>query len=461
MIRYIIVFLIAILFFSSCEKEESVILDLNISPDEISRIELRADHKTLVPNGVSRMGFHAFVYGKRKIMSYGRDGVTKEFYGKEIEEEFLVPNDQLPADYIKVYDQNGKVVENNYYSTTTDVPGTVMQFYAKGGNLESNRLDITIRELPDESYEEIVIPVVFHVLVPPATAAPTYDISVKYLEEQLQRVSDAFNRKITTDPNAGNAKIVFKLATHDPNGLKMQEPGKNIENITAADFTAMGTSSTKTTQYMAYILSKAKRIIWDPNKYMNIWIAKFTTSTSTTGATTSYRMLAPTVIHSDYDLKSIPGLTMKHQDSFTLNDVKDCLEVGFMLNLNALLSPTTVQGRNEFSLATPIAEYFGILQTRCDKYNKLNADGDSDYCPDTYSFDYGYYPSVFKGNNLDGQPENDPTRPMEYFTYFIVLDMYSYKNSLSVDQVKRLRMVLERCPSRWAYKSDWAFTGEN
>lgn len=194
---------------------------------------------------------------------------------------------------------------------------------------------------------------------------------------------------------------------------------------------------------------------------MNIWIAKFTTSTSTTGATTSYRMLAPTVIHSDYDLKSIPGLTMKHQDSFTLNDVKDCLEVGFMLNLNALLSPTTVQGRNEFSLATPIAEYFGILQTRCDKYNKLNADGDSDYCPDTYSFDYGYYPSVFKGNNLDGQPENDPTRPMEYFTSFNVLDMYSYKNSLSVDQVKRLRMVLERCPSRWAYKSDWAFTGEN
>ena len=91
----------------------------------------------------------------------------------------------------------------------------------------------------------------------------------------------------------------------------------------------------------------------------------------------------------------------------------------------------------------------------------MNADGDSDYCPDTYSFDYGYYPTVFKGNNLDGQPENDPTRPMEYFTSFNVLDMYSYKNSLSIDQVKRVRMVLKQCPSRWAYKSNWAFTGEN
>ena len=61
----------------------------------------------------------------------------------------------------------------------------------------------------------------------------------------------------------------------------MQEPGKNVENITAADFTVMGTSSTKTTQYSAYILANSKRIIWDPNKYMNIWIAKFTMSTST------------------------------------------------------------------------------------------------------------------------------------------------------------------------------------
>lgn len=35
-------------------------------------------------------------------------------------------------------------------------------------------------------------------------------------------------------------RSVFKLATYDQNGLKMQEPGKNVENITAADFTAMG-----------------------------------------------------------------------------------------------------------------------------------------------------------------------------------------------------------------------------
>ena len=57
---------------------------------------MRADHKTLVPNGVCKMGFHTFVYAKKNVMSYGRDEETREFYGKEIEEEFLVPADQIP-----------------------------------------------------------------------------------------------------------------------------------------------------------------------------------------------------------------------------------------------------------------------------------------------------------------------------------------------------------------------------
>ncbi|MFR7874918.1 MAG: hypothetical protein ACLU4J_00080 [Butyricimonas paravirosa] len=186
---------------------------------------------------------------------------------------------------------------------------------------------------------------------------------------------------------------------------------------------------------MAYILANSKRIIWDPNKYMNIWIAKFTMSTSNTGTTTSYRMLAPTVMHSDYELTSIPGITMKHKDAFNLSDVTNCLEVGFMLNLNALLSPTTVQGKNEFSLATPIAEYLGVLQTRCDKYSYLSADGDSDYCPDTYSFDYGYYPTVFK--ETIWMVSRRMIRPVRWnISRLSTCWICIVTNSLSIDQVK-------------------------
>lgn len=66
---------------------------------------------------------------------------------------------------------------------------------------------------------------------------------------------------------------------------------------------------------------------------------------------------------------------MKHKDAFNLSDVTNCLEVGFMLNLERSVVPDDGAGKNEFSLATPIAEYLGVLQTRCDKYSYLNADG--------------------------------------------------------------------------------------
>ncbi len=84
----------------------------------------------------------------------------------------------------------------------------------------------------------------------------------------------------------------------------------------------MGTSSNKTKPYLSYILAKWKRLIWDPNKYLNIWLAKFTTFTSTTGTSTSYQMWPPRVMHPDYDLASIPGLDWEHKESFNLDDVE-------------------------------------------------------------------------------------------------------------------------------------------
>lgn len=458
MIRILKIFIITFLI-SSCAKEKIDIIDLSIDVNDISRIELRADHKTLIPNGVSQMQFYPVVYAKKMVDSYGRESNGGPFYTKQIEEEFLVPKDRLPADFVKVFDEAGKELKGNVYATTTDQPGKVLKFYAKGGNIKSNTLEVKIREIPDESYNEIVVPVIFHMLLPPATAAPSYDISSEYLEKQLDQVSAIMNRKVTTDPNAGNAKIVFKLATFDINGVSLLEPGKNIHNISAAEITAMGTSSDINVAYKSYILKQKKAIIWDPNKYLNIWLTKFTTSSSIYGSK-SYKILAPKVMHSDYELSSIPGLPgIVHKDTFKSEDVLDCLDVGILINYTTFLNPNT-QGANEFTLATPIAGYYGILETMNDRYGDLKADGDNDYCPDTYNYDYVASTNVFKNNKLYQQPANLPNRPLEYFTSYNIVDYYSRKNSMSADQVSRMRKVLLQCPSRWSYKSDWAFTGK-
>lgn len=149
--------------------------------------------------------FYTFVYGKKKVQSYYKDD-EGEYVSEEVEKEYLIPNDILPKDYVKVLDMAGNEIDNGLYSTTTDAPGTVLDFYAKAGSIESNKISVTIRSLPEDSYEEIVIPVIFHLLLPPASSGPTYDVSKEYLEQVLQEMNDVFNKRMTTDPNGRKCK---------------------------------------------------------------------------------------------------------------------------------------------------------------------------------------------------------------------------------------------------------------
>ena len=50
------VLLLLMVWFCACSPENTEIFDLSSSVDDIKLIKLRADHKTLVPNGVSKMG---------------------------------------------------------------------------------------------------------------------------------------------------------------------------------------------------------------------------------------------------------------------------------------------------------------------------------------------------------------------------------------------------------------------
>lgn len=456
--KKIIQYVMIAILFCACAKEKTVILDFEALLDDISRIELRADHKTLLPNGEAKMELYPFVYGKKEVMKYSKTE-EGEYTSEMVEEEYLIPNDQLPKGGVRVYDAAGNVVENNFYSTTSATPGTVLTFYAKAGNVESNRLAITVRSLPDESYEEIVVPVVFQMLLSPASSGPTYDISQEYMEKILKEVNNIFNRRMTTDPNGGNVKVTFKLATYTPSGMRLQEAGKNVINLSASNIKYIedesASSSNLSAGYDKFIVRYKSTCIWDPTRYLNIWLTRFSTSTSDLG-TYSYKSAVPTVIHSDYVEEPIAGLNLEVKDNFTLSDVTSCLQVGVLINYMTFLNPS-VQGTNTFTLATVLGNYYGLSFTDQNQNNKW-VDGDNDFCDDTYSFYSSYSSSIYKNTRLY---KEDAEGTYEWFTSFNVMDSYSRKNSISVDQALRMRKVLKQCPSRWAYKSDWAFTGEN
>lgn len=448
-----IIYILLGLILCSCEKEEYIVRDLSTSGEEISRIELRADHKTLLPNGEAKMEFYTFVYGTKKVISYHRDeDKDNEYVTDTTEMEYLIPNDQLPAGLVKVYDPSGKELKDNVYSTTTEKAGSVLEFQAKANTVVSNTHRVTVRELPDESYEELVIPVIFHMLIPPKADGPEYNVSVEYLETRINEMNDIFNRRITSDPNGGNVKITFRLAEYDNSGVRMQEKGKHIIKLSAANMSWIEKEEDDYYEHEAYsnfIIKYWRSCLWDPSRYLNIWLINLEDSYS--------NFTLPADMHPNYAPESIPGLKIKRVvDQFGYNEVEDAFEVGVMISFNIFLNPQ-LQGSNEFSLAGVLGGYYGLMETNCRYYNNLNEDGDFDYCPDTYTYYYAYNPSVFKSNQMQGQPED---RPLEWFTSFGVMDRYSRKNSVSVDQALRMRKVLKQCPSRWNYKSDWAFTGQ-
>ena len=71
--KKILQYILMSILFCACAKEKTTIWDFEASVDDISRIELRADHKTLLPNGEAKMEFYPFVYGKKNVMKYGKD----------------------------------------------------------------------------------------------------------------------------------------------------------------------------------------------------------------------------------------------------------------------------------------------------------------------------------------------------------------------------------------------------
>lgn len=443
--------LIGIMLLVACSPEDVTVNDFSVAKEDIKMLVLRADHKTLVPNGIGKMEFHVLAYGEKEFKKYEDVQKADTMYYNENSETILyqIPDDLLPKEYIKVYDENGTEIKDNIFSTT-ETGVRKIRFYAQAGNVKSDEYEITIRELPDESYEEIVYPVIFHVLIPPTSAGPTYAISSEFLQEKLDRVNDIFNRRVTTDPNGGTAKVTFKLAEYDEDGMPLVEKGKREVQLS--------TTFPYKEDYIEYI---EKNLIWNPSKYLNVWVVKFSNRISDSGSDT-YAAKDPSVIIAGSE--EIPGIEAKEVDAdFTAENMKTFGDAGFMVNYHEFLNPNAFSS-NSFEVGLAFAAYLGLRRTDYnDSYDmawQWVKTGDTDYCPDTYFYSK-YSELIYKNNDLSKCSQYPyKVDPIEYFTSFNVMDRYSRKNSLSVDQVKRMRSVIKSCPSRWAYKSTWAFTGK-
>lgn len=437
--RKILCLMLIPLFIGGCEKDNDFFLENPVTERNIKLVRLRADHNTLLPDGKATMKFYAEAYNILELPDYTPtyEEDSAIYIPGIVRDTSLIPADLLPTGLFRLLDDSGNEYSDFSFSTT-DTQERMIRFHVEAGELTSEEVEIRVRSLPQEKYEEIEIPLIFHVLNPAKnpSIAPI-DVTPETVEKNVMRLNDVFNGKATTDPNGGNARITFRLAEYDNNGIKLEYPGVHYYELSSSDVLK------ESDDYENYVMSKGNTLMYDYRNYLNIWLIN-------EPRVSSFIVRGPTVI--DWPEKPIPGLNAKAlPETFPERPT----DIGFFVNMSYFVNP--LQSADYFEISTVMAQYLGLLTTRgVEAYGETNfVNGDTDYCSDTPYY-WNEFSSVFK-NNSKGNSTDENTL---YFTSYNVMDSYSYKNSITVDQVARIRLHLERCPSRWMYKSKFAFTGK-
>lgn len=416
---------------AACAPEDDVFTAKPANFGDVKLIRLRADHRTILPDGKATMKFYAEAYNILEFPSYtpSYEGDSTIYTPRIVRDTSLIPADLLPEGLFRLVDETGKEYPDFSFSTTDTRPRS-LRFHLEAGELTSDELEIRVRELPAMDYEPIEIPVIFHVLNyvnRPGVANIT--VTSETIRKNIDRMNDVFNGKVTTDPNGGDARITFRAAEYDNNGMLLEVPGLHIYEMPDEDEVF-----TRDEDFRAFVFEEGPSLMYDYKNFLNIWLIN-----NPNGA--SDQVSLPTVI--DDPENPIPGLTA---EALTADFPKTATDVGFFVNISYFLNP--FRSSDYFEISTVMARYLGLMTTQATKFNGSNmVNGDTDYCPDTYYY-WNDNLSVFK------------TDSSQLFTSYNVIDAYSYKNSVSADQAARIRRCLERCPSRWMWKSRFAFTGK-
>ena len=408
---YITIIIVSLL---GCEKEPYDRFPDDYSVEDITRLELSSSTKYLFANGTAEVEFFldAF-YTYDKTVKILENNEVKDTTYVDFEQKYRKRN--IPEG-VEILTADGQKVENLSFSTTDPTPRT-LEFYAKAGEMVSDPVTVVVEPVPTESYSEIVIPVVFHMVETDeyTTLMSTFD------QEKVAGIIDNLNSIFSNTakanaPHSIDLNVRFELATLDPQGKVIEEPGINKVQI----------GDVEDDEAYAYLKDN---LIWDHNSYLNIWICYWHPM--------AYRYppeaYAPTHITTDPAI--LPGLDMVQIADGDPIEVTEPTDIGIIF--------TPEQFNEEYQIASAFGTFFGLLPTSWYvpfipwEAPLVIVDGDVDYCPDSYTYIRGPR-SIYKTTYLDEK----------FMKSINIMDDYTIGSVVSYHQGQRIRNVLEYCPLR-------------
>ena len=408
-------FIYPLLMFSglcACTPDEDEWVDF--SDFQSAKVELGADHRQLIADGISTLTLNPMLYQPYKIQTDdGRDTIV---YGK-------IPVDRLAEGTVQYFLEDGTPLKEGKYRTT-DLSKSEQGFYVTANGLKSDVFKVSIREpFAEDAYETITYPVVFHLIQDKTKVELGQGVGADIVNYAFNTIYNCFARTAAFSPNGADTKIRFRLAEYDPNGRKMEEKGINRYSLSTSDLNNLNPEKIKNNP----------KICWDYKRYLNIWIVENMGNSVST----------PHYILNTADLNQIQGVSF---EQLSLEEIEK--------QEYSLTDIGLIYGARDFAIEdvgypTQMGKFFGLLDTENQK---------EDYCEDTFAYNTYKEPwnTALEGSNSRLKISTDGL----IFYSVNIMDASSYKNTISMDQVKRIRTITDNCPHRWAWKSDWAFTGK-
>ncbi|WP_165973271.1 M43 family zinc metalloprotease [Pedobacter sp. ok626] len=412
--------------FSGCKQSEFDYKMVEVSAEDVSAINFYTGSDMLIADGKATLKF--IVETNKTIKN--ADGTTASQ---------LFDYRKLPAGTVKIYEQTSNKEVGFTYNTSTAVAGSKLKFYAQVGNIKSPVKEVTIRATPPV-LPTLYVDVIFHVweLNPtnvaydPSSFQPT---NYSDIVNGVKIMNDIINNKVGNAPNGATANIVFRLATKNVAGQTLQYPGYDrivysdeVKNnplvlaINPADFTG----------FINKTPANVAKYIWNPKSYLNIHLLPFGSGTFL-GTLSPPKQLAPGL--GEVSIPGITGIAANEDDFVTTTQAQS----------TTVLMPYTVF-RPGFERRIEIFNIIGIfygLYSPAFTTARLY----SDFCQDT---------PEYNSTNQDITTTIQTAINGEKFFLENAMDDNrnpSSHNSLTLDQVNRMRSVLLRCPGRMNSKT--------